>query len=90
MSFRDKGGRVVMAPRVQNFIMALIIFNALTLGLETSSSIRNSHGQVLSIIDQLVLSVFGLEILFDTSFYIIDFLSTLPALPLLGAILLIS
>ena len=63
MSLRDKAGRLVMAPRVQNFIMALIIFNALTLGLETSSSIRNSHGQVLSIIDQLVLSVFVLEIL---------------------------
>ena len=63
MSLRDKVGRLVMEPRVQNFIMVLIIFNALTLGLDTSPSIRNSYGQVLSIIDQLVLSVFVLEIL---------------------------
>jgi len=63
MSLRNKIGRLVMKPRVQNFIMVLIIFNALTLGLDTSPSIRNSYGQILSIIDQLVLSIFILEIL---------------------------
>tara|TARA_B100000686_G_C16732711_1_gene941695 strand:- start:30 stop:842 length:813 start_codon:yes stop_codon:yes gene_type:complete len=62
VSLRDKVGRLVMAPRVQKWIMVLIIFNAVTLGLETSPLIQGSFGSVLSIIDGLVLSVFVTEL----------------------------
>ena len=43
------------------FITTVIIFNAITLGLETSSSITAAAGGVLRAIDQAVLAIFVIE-----------------------------
>ncbi len=48
---------------VQNFIITLIIFNSITIGLETSQSIMGSFGRTLLLIDKLILAVFVIEIL---------------------------
>ncbi len=44
-------------------IVALILINALTLGLETFSSNAGQAGHVLHLIDQVLLRVFVLELL---------------------------
>jgi voltage-gated sodium channel len=54
--------RIVSDPRTERFIMALIIFNAVTLGLETSKTIMDRWGAVLHFIDHFVLAVFVLEL----------------------------
>lgn len=49
--------------RVQGFIVALILINAVILGLETSPSIMAEWGRWLVSADQLILAVFVVEIL---------------------------
>jgi len=73
MSFRNRIRVFVEAPRVQNFITALIVFNAITLGLETSPDIRARMGEILSMIDRVVLSVFVVEITAKIFVYRRDF-----------------
>lgn len=46
----------------QNFIIALIILNGITLGMETSESIRNEIGTFLLYFDLFALGVFTIEI----------------------------
>ncbi|MEO9515022.1 MAG: ion transporter [Paracoccaceae bacterium] len=48
--------------RVRNFILAVIIFNAIILGLETSKSVMSVAGVLISLLDRLCLAVFILEI----------------------------
>ena len=62
MSMRERIGAVVEAPKIQNLITVLIVFNAITLGLETSSMMVADYGPVLSFIDKTVLIVFVVEI----------------------------
>jgi voltage-gated sodium channel len=50
-------------PRTERFIMALIIINAITLGLETSGSVMARFGPLLTVIDRVIIAVFVLEIL---------------------------
>ena len=54
--------RVVADPRTERLIMALIVFNAVTLGLETSQTIMAQYGEVLHLIDRVVLGVFVAEL----------------------------
>ena len=49
-------------PRVQQAIMALIVINAIVLGLETSPAIMDEYGEPLRRIDQVILAVFVAEI----------------------------
>ena len=50
------------SPPIQRFIMALIVVNAVTLGLETSATVMAVAGDLLHIIDKAVLAVFVAEI----------------------------
>ena len=50
-------------PRTERYIVALIILNAVTLGLETSESIMARYGPILSAIDRIVIAIFVIEIL---------------------------
>lgn len=50
-------------PRTERFIMALIVLNAVTLGLETSESIMARYGTILTIIDRVIITIFVIEIL---------------------------
>jgi voltage-gated sodium channel len=54
---------LVYLPRVQYFILGVIIFNALILGLETSGTLTKSIGHYLQILDMLCLGIFIVEIL---------------------------
>ena len=46
----------------QNFIIALIIINAITMGLETSKSIMLEYGTLLHAFDKFVIAIFTIEV----------------------------
>ena len=54
--------RILADKRTQRFILALIIFNAITLGLETVPSAMTAFGPALEAIDTAVLAIFVLEL----------------------------
>ncbi|WP_291981516.1 ion transporter [Candidatus Accumulibacter sp. ACC005] len=62
---RDSRERIrawVERPRVQNFIIALILLNAALLGLETSASAMAAAGGLIVLLDSTILGVFVVEI----------------------------
>ena len=50
--------RILRDPRTERVVLALIMFNAVTLGLETSPSVMAEHGELLHAVDRAVLAVF--------------------------------
>ncbi len=50
-------------PRVQNAILALILINAVILGMETAPQLMQLWGHILTPIDQFILAFFVVEIL---------------------------
>lgn len=61
-SWRQRLRAGVESPRVQNTIVALIVLNAITLGLETSEIVMRHVGPFLLAIDRAILAVFVVEI----------------------------
>ena len=51
------------------FITIVIIINAITLGLETSPKIKTEFGIFLSLIDQIALTIFTIELLAKIAVY---------------------
>lgn len=47
----------------QNFIVALIVLNGITMGMETSKNIMDSFGSFISVFDKAVIAVFTIEII---------------------------
>ena len=60
--FRTRLAAWLERPTVGNFIVGVIIFNAVILGLETSESIMGSFGPVILMLDTLCLAIFVVEI----------------------------
>ncbi|MGD8957288.1 MAG: ion transporter [Chromatiaceae bacterium] len=60
---RARLGEWIESARIQRIIVALIIINALCLGLETSARAMEVAGGLLKFLDRLLLSVFVAEIL---------------------------
>ena len=58
----DMVNAFISSKKFELFITALIIFNAITLGLETSESLMAKHGGLLHFIDRLVLYIFVAEL----------------------------
>ena len=56
-------GRWIESAAVQRLIIALIIVNAATLGLETSTHVMAMAGGLLSLLDRILLGIFVTEIL---------------------------
>jgi voltage-gated sodium channel len=54
--------KVLAVPATERFITALILINAVTLGLETSPSIMAQYGPVLLTLDKIILAIFAAEI----------------------------
>jgi len=54
---------LVQSDYFQNFIMALIILNGITMGLETSKSFMFEYAGFIEIFDLFVISIFSIEIL---------------------------
>ncbi len=63
MALRMRLTHVVEAPLTQRLIIALILVNALTLGLETSRTVMAFAGPVVIVADRLILAVFTIEVL---------------------------
>jgi voltage-gated sodium channel len=58
----DRLRAFINAPSTERVIMALIILNAVTLGLETNQSVMAQWGGVLHLVDRVVLGIFVLEL----------------------------
>lgn len=54
--------RIVADPRTERFVMALIVLNAITLGIETSRSAMAAYGGLLHAVDRSVIAVFVVEL----------------------------
>ncbi|MFT5173429.1 MAG: voltage-gated sodium channel, partial [Gammaproteobacteria bacterium] len=65
--------RQLERPRVQQFIMLLIVVNAVILGLETVPAAMAQYGPLLIAIDHLILGVFVVEILLRIYVYRLNF-----------------
>jgi voltage-gated sodium channel len=72
-SFRAKLRVFLETDRVVNAIMALIIFNAITLGISTSDWAQANFGTLLNIIDKTVLTIFVIELLLKLYAYGLSF-----------------
>jgi len=60
---RDWVRKIVDDPRTDRFIMALIVLNAITLGIETSHVAMDRFGTLLNALDRIVLAVFVVELI---------------------------
>jgi len=58
---REKIKNFCERDKFQNFIIGLIVLNAVTIGLETSSTIMSAIGNVLLTLDKVILAVFVIE-----------------------------
>lgn len=65
--------KIVESNRFVQFITALILFNAVTLGLETDKDIVSSYGSVLHAIDNFVLVIFSIELCLKLFVYRVNF-----------------
>lgn len=61
-SLRAAAARFILSAPVQHTIMALIVFNAVILGLETAPSIMSRWGEWLTALDFALLCLFTVEI----------------------------
>ena len=59
---KEKIQNFVEGPKFQNFIIALIVINAIILGMETSDYLMQNYGVFLKTVDALILKVFVIEI----------------------------
>ncbi len=62
-SLREKMRDWVENPKVQNLIMALIVINAVILGLETVPEAMERYGTFLLAADSIILGIFVVEVL---------------------------
>ena len=62
LSWRQRLGEWVESRAVQNTIIAVIVFNAITLGLETSEPIMAAWGPTLIALERIILAIFVVEI----------------------------
>jgi voltage-gated sodium channel len=61
-SLRDRVRRLIEYPLFQHTILALILINAVTLGLETSPAVMAAWGAPILLLDKSILAVFVVEI----------------------------
>ncbi|MDX8352908.1 ion transporter [Cognatiyoonia sp. IB215182] len=62
MTLRQKTAQLIEAAWFRNFIVGVIIFNAIILGMETSASIMAQVGPVIVLLDSVCLAIFVLEL----------------------------
>jgi voltage-gated sodium channel len=59
---RERVGALVHSGRFQNFVIAVIVANAVVIGLETSPAVMARAGGLLHTLDQLALWIFVVEL----------------------------
>lgn len=62
MTFTEKLARFLEKPRVSNFILMVILFNAVLLGLETMPRVMDASGPLITFLDRVCLAIFVAEI----------------------------
>lgn len=62
MTTRQKLTALVESPGFQTTVIVLILINAILLGAETFPEIRAKHGALITMLDQIVLVIFIIEI----------------------------
>jgi voltage-gated sodium channel len=62
LSAREKAHALVTHDRFQQFIIAVIVVNAVTLGLETSATVTSRAGGLLHAADRIALAIFVVEL----------------------------
>ncbi len=62
MTFRQKTEELLETAWVSNFIVGVIIFNAIILGMETSKTIMDAAGGLILFLDLLCLTIFVVEL----------------------------
>ena len=62
-SLRERARRLIENPKFDHFIIALIVLNAITLGMETNPAAVASMGPMLTAIDHVALWIFTIELL---------------------------
>ncbi|MDA9979947.1 ion transporter [Yoonia sp.] len=62
MTLRQRTAAFLDTPWVLNFIVAVIIFNAIILGMETSKPLMASAGGLILLLDKLCLTIFVIEL----------------------------
>lgn len=62
MTRRERVATLVESSTFSNAIIGVIVFNAITLGVETSAGVTARAGDVLHVLDRLVLVVFIVEL----------------------------
>lgn len=72
------GNRLKVASFVEHplfvyFIIVLIVFNAITLGMETDKNIVNKHGELLHLLDRIILIIFTIELVLKFYAYRLSF-----------------
>ncbi|WP_341368043.1 ion transporter [Yoonia sp. BS5-3] len=63
MTLRQKTAAILETQFVQNFVVGVIIFNAVILGLETSQSVMARVGGLIEMLDKICLAIFVVELL---------------------------
>ena len=61
-ALRQRAGEWIESSPIQRFIIAIIVINAITLGMQTSAAITEKYGSMLELADQVILSIFVFEI----------------------------
>lgn len=61
-TLREIIGEIVANPRFEQLILAVIILNAISLGLETDISIMNYAGNWISTFDKVAVAIFTIEL----------------------------
>jgi voltage-gated sodium channel len=72
-SFRGRLTAIVEAPAFQHFVTAVILVNAVTLGLETSATAMEAAGPFLIALDRIALSIFVVELVLKMLAYRLRF-----------------
>ncbi len=62
MNIREKLAIFIESERVRSFIIWVILFNAVILGLETSDAVMARAGEFLLLLDHLCLAIFTVEL----------------------------
>jgi voltage-gated sodium channel len=63
MTTRERTIQLIESKAFQHTIIGVIVFNAVTLGLETNDAIVERAGGVLHVLDRIVLGIFVVELL---------------------------
>lgn len=69
----DRLRRFIESSLVQNFILIVIIINAIVLGMQTSPGLMADYGRALDLIDDIALYIFVIELLIKLIVYRFSF-----------------